>query len=473
MGVDLMRRGVLVPALLLAIALPLATVPGLFGLEVRLGQALGLAVFTIGFWATGSLPEHITAIAFFLAAMLLGAGTAPVVFAGFASTTFWLVFAGLVLGVAAVRTGIAERLATLLAHRLEGSYLRILGGILALAAGIAFLLPSTMGRVLLLLPIVLALAERYGFAEGSRGRTGMILVAVMGTYYVPAAILPANVPNLVLAGSAETLLGVSVQYGSYLLLHFPVVGVLKGLALVAVIAWLFPDRPDQSADRPVDAADRPANPAMAPLDGQARLLAILLGLTLTLWVTDFVHHVSPAWIGLAAALVCLLPVTGLVPPKVFSAQVNFASLFYIAGVLGLAALIADSGLSQAMSGLLLGVLPLRDGADALNYASLVGLSTLLGPVTTMPGLPATLTPITADLVASTGWSVEAVLMTQVLGFSTVLLPYQVPPMMVGMAMTGIRMAEGAKVTLTLAAVTVLALLPLNYLWWRALGMMPG
>lgn len=465
MGRVLLRRTVLVPLLLLAAALPLAVMPELFGLERRLGQAIGLTVFAIGFWATGSLPEHVTAIGFFLAAMLLGVAAPSVVFAGFAATTFWLVFAGLVLGVAAVRTGIADWLARRLSGRLQGSYLRILCGVLALSAGIAFVLPSTMGRVLLLLPIVAAMAERFGFAEDSRGRLGMILVAVMGTYFVPTTILPANVPNLVLAGASEALLGITLQYGSYLLLNFPVIGVLKGLALVCVVAWLFPDAP-----RPAEAAGPQAPPV--PLDGSARLFGVVLAITVALWMTDFAHHVSPAWVGLAAALICLLPATGLVPPKAFSAQVNFASLFYIAGVLGLAALVADSGLNQELSRLLLAVLPLAEGATALNYAGLAGVGLVLGLITTMPGLPAAMTPIAPDLAAATGWSLEMVLMAQVLGFSSVVLPYQVPPMMVAIALTGIRMADAARTTLALLAVTVVVLLPLNYVYWRLLGVLP-
>jgi len=55
---------------------------------------------TIVLWATSLLPEFITALLFFTAAMIAKIAPADVIFGGFASSAFWLVFSGVVLGVA-------------------------------------------------------------------------------------------------------------------------------------------------------------------------------------------------------------------------------------------------------------------------------------------------------------------------------------------------------------------------------------
>ena len=39
---------------------------------------------------------------------------------------------------------------------------------------------------------------------------------------------------------------------------------------------------------------------------------------LGLWMSDMFHHISPAWIGLGVALVCLLPGVELVPMAAFN-----------------------------------------------------------------------------------------------------------------------------------------------------------
>ena len=51
---------------------------------------------TILLWATSLLPEFITALLFFAVAMVAKIAPADVIFGGFASSAFWLVFSGFV-----------------------------------------------------------------------------------------------------------------------------------------------------------------------------------------------------------------------------------------------------------------------------------------------------------------------------------------------------------------------------------------
>ena len=166
------------------------------------------------------------------------------IIAGFESTVLWLVFGGFVLGLAIKRTGLGERIAGRLAIRFGKTYARIISGIVLVGLALSFIMPSAVGRVVLLLPIASALADRFGFAGNARGRTGIMLAATFGSIFPAFGILPANVPNLVLAGAAETLYGFKPVYGEYLLLHFPVLGLLKAVVIVGLILHLYPDRPE-------------------------------------------------------------------------------------------------------------------------------------------------------------------------------------------------------------------------------------
>jgi di/tricarboxylate transporter len=96
----------------------------------------------------------------------------------------------------------------------------------------------------------------------------------------------------------------------------------------------------------------------------------------------------------------------------------------------------------------------------------------LSAAVTIPAVPAVLAPLADDFARAAGLPVETVLMVQVLSFSTLLFPYQGPPLVVAMALGGVRFADATKMTLALAAVTVLVLMPLDYLWWRLLGWVP-
>ncbi len=452
-----------VAGLALAAAAVLLVAPAPAGVAPGVMPAAGLAVFSIAFWATGVLPGHVTALVFFLVAMLFAVVPAPVVFSGFHSTAFWLIFGGLVIGVAVHRSGLGEQLARALAWRLSASYPGMIAGVVAVGTVAAFFIPASMGRVLIFTPIVLAIADRVGFAPGSRGRTGMALAAAMGTVMPGFAILPSNVPNMVLIGASETLYGFVPEYGAYLLLHFPVTGALKAVALVLCICLLFPDRP-RAAPRAAGAA--------AFDDAGARRLMVILGAALALWATDFVHHVSPAWIALAAAVACLLPRIGVVPAKAFNGEIDYGSLFYVAGLLGLGAMVAESGLGDVLAGALVDLVGFAPGEHARNFAAMSLLATLLGVVTTATALPAVMTPLAAGIAEAAGLPLETVLMSEVIGFSTMVLPYQLAPIVVVMQIARVANRDAVRLTLTLAAVTLVVLLPLNYVWWSILGLFP-
>lgn len=418
-----------------------------------------LIAVTIGLWATGKLPEYLTALLFFTAAMILAVAPASVIFSGFMSAAFWLVLSGYVIGIAIAKTGLAARVARLLASRLASSYPRMVFGTVGLTYALAFVMPSNMGRIALLMPIVLALTDRAGFREGRAGRIGLALSVGFGTFQLSASILPANVPNLVMAGAIETTYGLHLSYVPYLLLHAPVLGILKGVALSVCILTLFRDR--------TEAPDE-IEPA-TPFTGPEKRLAVLLVATLGLWFTDSLHGISPAWVGLAAACLCLLPKFGFVTGEEFGKEVNHRTALYVAGVLGLAALAGQSGLGTIIGNALLKVAPLDPTAPFTSFASIVGITTLLNFVVTANGVPALFTPLAQSFATASGLPLLTVLMIQVIGFATPLLPYQASPIVVAMGMGKIPFAAALRLSLALAAITFLILVPLNYGWFAILG----
>lgn len=433
------------------------------GLSPTASQAAVLVLFTIGAWAFGLFPEPITTLTFFLLAVLLHVAKPEVIFAGFHSAAWWLVFGGAVTGLAVRTTGLGSRIAATLFSLRRPTYARYVASVMVACVGLAFVMPSTTGRILLLIPIVLALADRVGLTEGRRGRTGLVMMVAAASYMPPTTILPANIPNSVLMGAADSFYGVKLHYAPYLLLHFPVLGALKAVILVWVICRLFPD------DGPLT---NTSSAAPAPLTTDARRLSMLLALALAGFATDAWHGISPAWISVAAAIICLLPAIHIVTPKTFTEQMHITPLIYVAGFLGVGAVVADTGLGEKVARLCLDAVGMTPGTPAINAAWLIAIGAAIGLVATLPGLPAVLTPLAGQLSTASGLPLYTVLMLQVPVFSTVLLPYQSPPMMIAMHLGGVGMRDGTRLTVVMTLITLVVLFPLDYLWWRVLGMLP-
>ncbi|WP_417909073.1 SLC13 family permease [Candidatus Electronema sp. PJ] len=423
-------------------------------------KAAGIAVLILAFWATALIPEHLTALLFFLLTLLFAVAPPEVVFSGFSSAAVWLVFGGLIVGAAISSTGLGDRIGKYAATRLHGSYLKIISGLVAAVVLFSFLMPSSMGRIVLLTPIALAIADHFGFKEGTKGRTGIMLAVILGTYIPAFGILPANVPNVVLAGMAETKYKISLLYGPYLLLHFPLLTLAKAVIIATLIILFYRDQPVEQLEQNQHSS--------GPLTRNEIILSAVLLLMLVLWITDFLHHISPAWIALGGAFFLMLPGIDIVSSTQFNQKLNWASMVFTAGILGLGGMISKTGLDHTFATALLKLLPLAKEQDFINYMSVSLASTFTGVITTLPAVPAVFTPLTDSLAQATGLPVKALLMMQVTGFATVLLPYQGPPIVVGLQLSGQKLADAAKICVPLALITVFVLLPVNYFWWKFL-----
>ncbi|WP_407208837.1 SLC13 family permease [Citrobacter sedlakii] len=414
---------------------------------------------TILLWATSLLPEFITALLFFTVAMMAKIAPPDVIFGGFASSAFWLVFSGFVLGVAIRKTGLADRAARALSSRLTDSWPLMVASVVLLSYALAFVMPSNMGRIALLMPVVAAMAKRAGIKDGTRAWYGLALAVGFGTFQLSATILPANVPNLVMSGAAEGAYGIHLNYLPYLLLHTPVLGWLKGALLIVLICGLFPGKPQ---------APRELTPP-EPMSRAEKRLAWMLAVVLVMWVSESWHGIGPAWTGLAAAVITLLPRIGFISGDEFASGVNFRTCLYVAGILGLAMTVTQTGIGDAVGEALLHVMPLDPQAPFTSFLALTGITTALNFIMTANGVPALYTTLAQSFSEATGFPLLSVIMIQVLGYSTPLLPYQASPIVVAMALGKVPARAGMLLCIALALATYFVLLPLDYAWFSVLG----
>lgn len=446
-------------ALALAVAILLWPVPA--GTNPVVFRAAAVIVAAIGLWGTHALPEHVTSLVVMLASVLLSVAPPDVAFSGFVTGGAWLLFSGIILGVAIAESGLAVRFADMVLSRVRLTYARAVTALVMVGIVLAFLMPATIPRIVVMMPIALALAERMGFGPGSRGRTGMALAVGAGTFFPTFAILPANLPNIVLVGSAEAVYGISPTYAEYLFWQFPISGALRAAAIVAVLLFFFRENP-----QPVTLTAQ-----HGPLDARQRRLLAVLGVTLALWATDFLHGIRPAWIGLAAATVVMIPASGLLSAKAFRERVNLGPFLYVGGILGVGAVMAHSGLDKVVAGFLIEHLAPHPGTAGRNFGIVISVSMVLSMIMTAPGAPVLLAPLAQELSTATGFSLMAVLMIQLFGLSTLLLPYQGPPIVVALGLAQVRVADAIRLCLALAAITLIVLAPLNFLWWRIIGLL--
>ena len=341
------------------------------------------------------------------------------------------------------------------------SYVGNITGIVAVGVALAFFVPSTMGRIVILMPIVLELAENQGFESGSRGRDGFVVALLFGTLLPAFALLPSNLPNIILTRCSRNAARHHADLWRVHLAAFPSARCCQS------------DIDDRShrcdvfrctESRGSDAATNPVFERRTPPCSHSRCHPPAVD-------DGFMAWYRPGWIGLAAGSACLLPGFGVLKADVVD-KLNYGALLYVAGIIGLGAMISTSGLGDRVGALLLDGVGFLPGESIRNLSAMTGISIVTGFLATQAGVPAILTPISGGIAEAMDLPLATVLMMQVLGFSSVVLPYQVPPLMVGLSLAGVSVATATRFSLTLFVPTVLILLPLDYLWWRILGYLP-
>ena len=339
------------------------------------------------------------------------------------------------------------------------SYLPLIYGIFMGGAAMTLIVPSASGRVALLVPIVMALASRLGYGAESNGRIGLVLAATMGTMIPGFSILPSNVPNMGLYGAAESIYGIHLQFGDYLVLNFPVLAVGAMLAYPLLIWRLFRAPPPQGEE-----IEAPARWTWA----ERRLLAIV-GLALLLWITDRWHGMSPAWIALGAALLIVSPRVGALPITALVRDLDYGPVLFVAGIIGLGAVVTSTGLGAALANALLTVLPLTAGHDAANFASIIAISTVTELFTTMPAQPSVMAPLAAHMAEASGWPLMSVLMAPIVTWAAFPFYYQAPPVVLAVALARLSIPRVTAMLCLYSVFALAVLAPLQFLWGRWLG----
>ena len=433
------------------------------GLDLVSSRLLGLAVIVVSLWVTGIVSPALPAIILFLVVMLFGLSPPSVTFSGFSAGAAWLTFTGIIFGLAIHRTGLGDRLAGMLLQRFGHSYAGAVTGTVLVGFVFCFLMPSSMGRCAILVPLVIALSDALGLSEGRRGRTGLVMAAVFSTVLSGYSILPAGIPTIVMAGAAESLFGIVLQFAPYMLLQFPVTGVLTLLTIIGLSLILFRDRADNGT-APAPVADA------RPWTVQERRLALILVSVLVLWTTDFLHGVSPAWIGLSGAIVCVLPHIGAMDAEAMAKDCDYTPWIFTVGIISLGAIIAESGLASLIGVTLFSLTAFEPGADGKNFATFIAVYSAIASVTTTAGVPPLLTPMANEIAAAAGWPILTVLMAHTLGQYVMLYPYQIPPILTGALLGRVSLLSTTLMGLCWSTIYLAVIAPLSFLWWRWLGM---
>ncbi len=274
---------------ILCVVVPIALWYAPLELEPAAKHALAITSFTIIAWITEALDHALTGLIGCYLYWALGVVKFNVAFSGFANDTAWFLFGAVLFGAMATKSGLARRLAFLVILRVGKTYPRILLGLILSDFLLTFLVPSGIARVVILGAVALGLMEAFGMSKGSNIGRGMFLILTYTAGIFDKMII-AGAASITARGLIERFGQVPVLWSKWFIAYLPC-DLITIFVAWRLTLWLYPPEKEAisgGADHLVAGLKK-----MGSWSALEKKTAILMLIAVGLWMTDYLHHISP------------------------------------------------------------------------------------------------------------------------------------------------------------------------------------
>ena len=301
-------------------------------------HALAIAAFMVLAWITEIMDHAVSGLIGCFLFWALGIVPFHIAFSGFADATPWFTLGAMLIGAMTVKSGLARRLAYLVMRPVGVTYPRILLGLLITDLILTLIVPSGIARIVILAAIALGLVEAFAVRSGSNVARGMFLLLTYSAALFDKMII-AGASSIAARGLIEANTGLEVQWSRWFLAFLPcdLVTVIAGWGLAL---WLFP--PETTEPDGGTTYFRQELSKIGALTAAEIKASLLVTSATALWMTDFIHHISPAKIGLGAGLAALLPGIGQLDTEDMK-RLNYLPIFFVASALAMGNVLAATG----------------------------------------------------------------------------------------------------------------------------------
>jgi solute carrier family 13 (sodium-dependent dicarboxylate transporter), member 2/3/5 len=315
---------------ILCVALPIAIWVAPLNLPPTVKHTLAIVAFMTIAWITEALAHALTGLMgcyLFWALRVTTFGTA---FSGFATVPPWFLFGAGLFGMMATKSGMARRLAYMVMLRVGSSYSRLLLAVILISFLLTFLVPSGIARVVIMAAVALGLMELFGLGKGSNVGRGIFLTLTYMAGCFDKMIL-AGPTSILGAGLIEKALHIQIYWSLWFIAFLPC-SLLTIFATWWLALRLFP--PENTSLSGGSEYLREALRKMGPWTRMEKKALLLMMIAVALWMTDFLHHLSPALVAVGIGLIGVLPVVGVLDQEDLK-KVNVLMVFFVAAAISM------------------------------------------------------------------------------------------------------------------------------------------
>jgi sodium-dependent dicarboxylate transporter 2/3/5 len=359
-----------------------------------------LLLFAAAMFVWEKIPLALTSIIVCLALVLTGVLDSKTAFSGFVNNNVILFVAMFIVGGALFETGMANKIGGLITRfaKTERQLIVAIMTIVGLLSGVL----SNTGTAAVLIPVVIGIAARSGFAR-SRLLMPLVFAAAMG-----GNLSLIGAPGNLIAQSALQDIGLEFGFFEYAKVGLPVLVV--GICYFSFFGYkLLPNTTENNGSSPGELADYSAVPKWKQYTSLAVLLATILGMVFGKQIGIPLHI-----IGSIGAV--LLVLTRVLTEKQAYKAIDTQTIFLFGGTLSLATALEQTGAGAKVATSIMGMMG-ETASPALLLIVIFSVACLLTNFMSNTATTALLVPIGLSIANAIGADPRAVLMCIVIGGS--------------------------------------------------------
>ena len=288
-------------------------------------------------WVTECFDEYVVAIALLLSWLFLDLAPPEIALSGFSSSSWFLVLGVFGMAAAVSRAGLLYRVTLRLIESIPPSYKKYTAIMAASGVLATPILPTSRGRVAMIMPLCREISDSLGFAPRSNGSAGLVLSAFVGF---------GSMGFMFLTGATYTLLGWNLlppsqradfTWATWFLAALPT-GVVTLAVLFAGILLLFPVK-ESSLSQVSTTTLKTQIDVMGPLTRREWMSLVILTLVMSGFVFGSRFGLEEPWIALSGLLAFTL--VGDLDKDGLKRGIDWASLIFFGVVAGLAGIVSN------------------------------------------------------------------------------------------------------------------------------------
>ena len=405
-------------AVTLVVPLALGIVP--LRISIPMQAYLALTLWAVLMWMFRLIPEGMVGALLPVLYLLFKVGTPQQVFQGWQSGVPWITLGGLIIGSVMVNSGLAKRIAYRALAVTGSSLSGVILGISVAAFVITPFIPSVMGKVSLMVPLVIGMCQASDIKPESKTASAMMLAVFFALWSPKMAFLTASADSVLMSGLLAQYLDLHVSWAEWAYEMF-VPGLLWTAVSVALVFLLRPEKIEIDRETSIQRYRD-----LGPLSKRERKTMLLVAALLVALATDSIHGINPAWTMVVMASLCFVPGIDLLKQEDLR-KINFPIIFFLVGSLAIGTMTKTTGTVDLISKTMIPYLHGKSQIFVVLYTwcFAVVVNFILNP---LAAISTFMVPM-AEVFQALGYDPYVGGYATIMGFNHALFPYEIAPLM--------------------------------------------